>query len=282
MHAFSEAGRIEYVTQSVPLDRPAMASDDEYDAELAAARERNANWGKIGHPVQSRGLSPKDRTPWLTLLATGLICLALGRLFLKLQRNYEADFGLWQGEDGAPSRLAGAPPLVNTSIVPSVTHKQASVVHSASAVTLLAGGVDTEVDASCGAQVNLDLDGFAVSWGLDFKTPTAQACCDACKAHEQRDGQPGKCNSWCVLTRPPRVPVHCALTFSLPARRVWCPEEKCWAPDIWDHAAHECWLKVQDDPAKPKVNHKGDFSAAFRAEHKTAPEKTPWMAGVLS
>ena len=84
-----------------------MPSDDEYDAELAAARERNANWGKIGHPVQSRGLSPKDRTPWLTLLATGLICLVLGRLFLKLQRNYEADFGLWQGEDGAPSRLAG-------------------------------------------------------------------------------------------------------------------------------------------------------------------------------
>ena len=236
-----------------------MASDDEYDAELAAARERNANWGKIGHPVQSRGLSPKDRTPWLTLIATGLICLVLGRLFLKLQRNYEADFGLWQGEDGAPSRLAGGQALVNASAVPAVTHTQAATVHTAYAVTLLAGGVETEVDAICGAQANLDLDGFAVSWGLDFKTPTAQACCDACRAHEQRDGQPGKCNSW-----------------------VWCPEEKCWAPDIWDHSLHECWLKIQDDPAAPKINHRGAFSAAFRAEHKTAPEKTPWMAGVLS
>ena len=43
----------------------------------------------------------------------------------------------------------------------------------------------------------------------------------------------------------------------------------------------QCWLKVQADPAAPKVNHRGEFPAAFRAEHKTAPLKTPWMAGVL-
>ena len=245
--------------------------------------------------------------PWRPLLpplltqATGCICLVLGKLFLNLQRNYEADFGLWQ-VDAPPSRLAGGLSLVNASSVPAleVTHQATS----SSKVTLLAGGVATEVDASCGAQAcstaNVSLPACAdtllagsvpvsgepgFGWicrfmgsvsrrhplsaatlsdpivrptGLDFKTPTAQACCDACRAHEKRDGQPGKCNSW-----------------------VWCPEDKCWAPDIWDHRLHECWLKVQDDPASPKVNHRGAFSDAFRAEHKTAPEKTPWMAGVL-
>jgi hypothetical protein len=39
---------------------------------------------------------------------------------------------------------------------------------------------------------------------------------------------------------------------------------------------------VQDDATAPKVNHRGEFPAAFRAEHKTAPLKTPWMAGVLT
>ena len=38
---------------------------------------------------------------------------------------------------------------------------------------------------------------------------------------------------------------------------------------------------MQDDPASPKVNHRGEFPLAFRQEHKTAPLKTPWMAGVL-
>ena len=50
-----------------------MDGEDEYDAELAAARQRDARWGKIGHPVQSRGLSPKDRTPWLTLIVRACV-----------------------------------------------------------------------------------------------------------------------------------------------------------------------------------------------------------------
>jgi hypothetical protein len=57
---------------------------------------------------------------------------------------------------------------------------------------------------------------------------------------------------------------------------------RSWSPDIWNHTFQECWLKVQDDAAAPKVNHRGEFPAAFRAEHKTAPLKTPWMAGVLT
>lgn len=45
----------------------------------------------IGHPIQSRGLSPRDRTPWGTLLITGFACLLLGKAFLTLQANYERE-----------------------------------------------------------------------------------------------------------------------------------------------------------------------------------------------
>jgi hypothetical protein len=221
--------------------------------DSAAARERDKNWGKIGHPVQSRGLSPKDKTPWFTLVATGVLCLILGRVFLTLQRNYEQDF--WQQPN--PRRAGGQAVALNASAAVPSSEAVSGYQATSGKVTLIAGGVATELDASCGAEVNLDLDGFAVSWGLDFKTKTAAECCEACRAHKRRDD--GKqCNSW-----------------------VWCPEEKCWSPDIWDHKYQECWLKVQDDPRRPTINHKGAFPAAFRQEHKTAPEKTPWMAGVL-
>ena len=45
----------------------------------------------IGHPVQSRGLSPRDRTPWGTLIITGAACLLLGKAFLSLQATYERE-----------------------------------------------------------------------------------------------------------------------------------------------------------------------------------------------
>ena len=109
----------------------------------------------------------------------------------------------------------------------------------------------SELDASCNARLNWDLDGPALTWGLTHLTKTAQQCCDECK-------RVAKCNSW-----------------------TWCPENKCWSPDIWDHRLHECWLKIQDDPRNPKVNHEGAFSHEFRSEHTTAPEKTPWMSGII-
>lgn len=34
----------------------------------------------------------------------------------------------------------------------------------------------------CHAEQHADYDGAAVSWGLDFKTVSAAACCRACKA----------------------------------------------------------------------------------------------------
>ena len=51
-----------------------------------------------------------------------------------------------------------------------------------------------------------------------------------------------------------------------------------------------CWLKKQEawdgntDLAATnlQVNHRGDFSAEFRKEHKAAPQKVPWVSGVVS
>ena len=114
------------------------------------------------------------------------------------------------------------------------------------------GGVLAHLDASCHAEDALDLDGPAVSWGLDFKVADAAACCEACKASEKG------CNSW-----------------------VFCPVDECWAPDIWNHTRGECWLKTQEDPRNPVVNFRGDYPAAFREQHTTAPPRVAWQAGVL-
>ena len=61
----------------------------------STTRDDMTKWGKIGHPMQSRGLSPKDRTPWLTLIITGLSCIGLGKAFLVLQANYETEGASW-------------------------------------------------------------------------------------------------------------------------------------------------------------------------------------------
>ena len=116
----------------------------------------------------------------------------------------------------------------------------------------LGGVLAQHLDASCHAEDALDLDGPAVSWGLDFKVADAAACCEACKASEKG------CNSW-----------------------VFCPVDECWAPDIWNHTRGECWLKTQEDPRNPVVNFRGDYPAAFREQHTTAPPRVAWQAGVL-
>lgn len=109
------------------------------------------------------------------------------------------------------------------------------------------------VDASCHAQLHTDYDGPALTWGLDFKTKTAQECCDECKKRRAQG-----CNSW-----------------------VWCPDPLCWAPDIHNHTQYECWTKIQKDPLMPAIHFQGRYPAAFRREHKTAPEFVQWTAGIL-
>ncbi len=58
------------------------------------------------------------------------------------------------------------------------------------------------------------------------------------------------------------------------------------APGSWAPAFHR--RGVQTDAKSdththaPQVNHEDRFSAAFRSEHKTAPEKVPWTAGIVA
>ena len=119
-----------------------------------------------------------------------------------------------------------------------------------------------EVDESCHGEASLDIDGPAVTWGLDHKVSSAQECCDRCKAQGRGAREKGEgaraCNSW-----------------------VFCPLPECWAPDIWNHTLGECWLKTQEDARKPRINFRGAYPPAFRREHSTSPAHVPWQAGVL-
>jgi len=174
----------------------------------SATRDDQSKWGKIGHPVQSRGLSPKDRTPWVTLIITALSCLGLGKAFLVLQANYETEGASWAAADagvkldtggelgaaaaGSSVRRAGgglgvadgAAVGMRADVASNALGSDAAAAVSAAKPTPVRGaaagaaGVASPldgVDASCNAELNLDLDGPAVSWGLDFKTVCARA-----------------------------------------------------------------------------------------------------------
>jgi len=140
--------------------------------------------------------------------------------------------------------------------------EEASEGHAVNEAVMLRG-----VDPRCHAEASLDLDGPAVAWGISHRTADAAECCARCISHaEERsrqrdrggDGGHGACNSW-----------------------VFCPEEVCWSPDIWNHTKGECWLKVQQDPRAPKVNFRGGYPADFRRHHSTAPPHVAWQAGVI-
>lgn len=113
----------------------------------------------------------------------------------------------------------------------------------------------------CAAEASADFDGPALVWGMDHRVASAAACCEACRAHAEKhagEAEEKRCNSW-----------------------VFCPEAKCWAPDIWNHTKGECWLKRQEDADAPKVNFRGSYPPEFRAHHRTAPTHVAWQAGVL-
>ena len=108
----------------------------------------------------------------------------------------------------------------------------------------------------CGTEHNADYDGTrAWNWGLDksqhVKDPAA--CCAKCRAHES-------CNSW-----------------------VFCPDDRCFAPDVHKHQRGECWLKNQLDPASPSVNMRGAYTAKYRARHghHHAPPMVQWISGTI-
>ena len=113
-------------------------------------------------------------------------------------------------------------------------------------------------DPGCHGERHLDLDGPALTWGLSYRVNSSAECCAACQVFEDPDPRNWTCNSW-----------------------VCCPEETCWSPDVWNHTRGECWLKMQEHAAEPAVNLRGDYPAAFRREHTTAPRAVQWMAGHL-
>lgn len=67
--------------------------------------------------------------------------------------------------------------------------------------------VAPDLPDTCGGELNLDLDGYAVEWGMNHKTDSAAECCAACRRHTKKGDQPGDCNSW-VWCR--RVRSRCA------------------------------------------------------------------------
>ena len=43
----------------------------------------------------------------------------------------------------------------------------------------------------------------------------------------------------------------------------------------------QCWLKHQDDPNRPQVNMRGNYSAAYLKRHPGAPPAVQWQAGAV-
>ena len=95
-------------------------------------------------------------------------------------------------------------------------------------------GVQT--DETCGEEPHSDRAGRGLTFGVNHRATSAQACCDKCKAHSRG------CNSW---------------TF--------CGYPVCWGLDTgWNHTYGECWLRKLEDPAKPTFGQRGIFEMRYR------------------
>lgn len=124
------------------------------------------------------------------------------------------------------------------------------------------------VPEDCFMEEHADYAGPALTWGLTYKLPSAAQCCQECKQRSKAQPNGERCHVW----------VFCGSLTG-----------ECWSPDIWNHTTGECWLKYQagwdgnTDRAATnlEVNDRGAYSAAFRQEHKTAPDMVAWSAGVV-
>jgi hypothetical protein len=132
-------------------------------------------------------------------------------------------------------------------------------------------------------------DGFALTWGMTFRTKTASECCDACRKHAEICGGEGA-NSGTMFfntsfgggncgTAPFEKKLLCNIW-------VYCPpnekrDGKCWSGDIHDHEQHECWLKNQADPTKPFAPSSGRYPDKHLQEHKTSPDVVQWLSGAV-
>ena len=96
-------------------------------------------------------------------------------------------------------------------------------------------------DASCGEVPHSGRDGHVLTWGLSYRTPSAQECCERCKQH------PGHCNSW---------------TF--------CGLPVCWGLDTGhNHTFGECWLRrLKDVTAPSSFRQRGKYTDQWLRQHR--------------
>ena len=52
------------------------------------------------------------------------------------------------------------------------------------------------IPEDCHVEHNADYGGVGVSWGLNYKKPSAAACCRACKEHAEQNPSSQPCNTW--------------------------------------------------------------------------------------
>ena len=122
-------------------------------------------------------------------------------------------------------------------------------------------------DASCGEHPHSGRDGAVLTWGLTYRTASAQECCDRCKSHER------KCNSW---------------TF--------CGLPVCWGLDTGhNHTFGECWLRrLVDVQANSSFRQRGKYTEQWLQQHRRArpgcktnqpwacsPTHVPYTSGAL-
>eukprot|EP01065_Artemidia_motanka_P018772 TRINITY_DN22127_c0_g1_i1.p1 TRINITY_DN22127_c0_g1~~TRINITY_DN22127_c0_g1_i1.p1 ORF type:complete len:286 (+),score=52.32 TRINITY_DN22127_c0_g1_i1:67-924(+) len=117
---------------------------------------------------------------------------------------------------------------------------------------------DDPSERVCHIRNHTDYDGYAVVWGLQHKTDTAEECCERCKQYSPRPPDNYPCNVW-----------------------VWCGRPKCFAPAAHRFTFGQCWLKHQDDPTRPQVNMQGRYDDKYHRRHPDAPEFVDWTAGVV-
>ena len=121
---------------------------------------------------------------------------------------------------------------------------------------------------SCGEVPHSGRDGAVLTWGLSYKTASAQECCDRCKGH------PKGCNSW---------------TF--------CGLPVCWGLDTGhNHTYGECWLRRLKDvrAVNSSFRQRGKYTAQWLSQHRRArpgckrnepwacsPTHVPYTSGAL-
>ena len=122
-------------------------------------------------------------------------------------------------------------------------------------------------DPSCGEHPHSGRDGQVLTWGLTYKTSSAQDCCDRCKAHKRG------CNSW---------------TF--------CGLPVCWGLDTGhNHTFGECWLRrLKNVKANNSFRQRGRYTRQWLRKHRLArpgcqrnqpwacsPTHVPYTSGAL-